>query len=131
MKITTIFIIFTLIVSSTSFAKRLSPKPVPSIVSGDYEYTVPHVYKLDLHGDSPIRGGVILVRDVKTKEPLWAFQVYETKYDLELEKDVQDVFITKMEIIEINGLGNVLTVTDELERTYEVDPDSGKVFKID
>ena len=114
-----------LLISSTSFAKRNEPMKVPVIISMDYVYTVPHWASENGTGQN---GGYIEVLDAKTGVPVWGIQVYKTEYNPNLEKDVQDVFITE---IELNILGTVLTVTDELKRKFEINLKTREVNKIE
>ena len=64
--------------------------------------------------------------DAKSGVKLWGLLVYKTEYDPDLEKDIQDVFITSLSI---NFLGTKLTVTDELGRQYEINISDKSVTK--
>lgn len=125
MKIRAIFAIVLLLISSLCLAKRSEPAKVPAIISWNYVYTVPHWASENGTGQN---GGYIEVLDAKTGVPVWGVQVYKTQYDSKLERDVQDVFITE---IELNILGTVLTVTDELKRKYEINLKTREVTKIE
>jgi ribosomal protein L24 len=125
MKTRAIFVITLLLISSLCFAKRSEPVEVPAIISWNYVYIVPHWASENGTGQN---GGYIEVLDAKTGVPVWGVQVYKTKYDSRLEKDVQDVFITE---IELDISGTVLMVTDELKRKYEINLKTREVTKIE
>lgn len=120
MKITCVSVLVILI-STACFAKRLIPEPVPSIISHGYEYKVPHNF-------SNIKGGHVQAIDLNSNEVIWTIQLYKTDYKLDLEQDIQDVFISK---IEIDPSGSILTITDELGRLYKVDIKARKVLDVD
>ncbi len=63
-------------------------------------------------------GGYIAARDAKTREERWILKVYDIEYDPVMEEDVQDVFI---ETMSRNPKGEVLDITDEKGRRYQVD----------
>lgn len=90
---------------SIVMAKRGAPKPVPPVKSGDVEYRVAHDHM-----------GTVEAWDVNTGKMLWRKEIYKVKYDKNLEKDVQDVYVTS------TGLkGTVLTVKNERGSEYELD----------
>lgn len=62
--------------------------------------------------------GYIAAVDETTGERRWVLKVYEVSYDNDLEADLQDVFITKLEL---SDDGTTLYVTNEEERRFEVD----------
>lgn len=115
MKISSILLIFTLLISFSSVAKRSEPMNVAPLIAGSEVYTAPHWAK---DNGTEQNGGYIQVSDAKTGVPAWGIQVYKTGYDSGLEADVQDVFITK---IEIDIWNTVLTVTDESGRVFAID----------
>jgi len=43
-------------------------------------------------------GGVIVATDSKTKAELWALQVYQVRFDPAEERDIQEIFITKLKM---------------------------------
>jgi hypothetical protein len=120
-----LFTVFALFIACTSLAKRSGPEDVSPLVAGDYVYTVPH---WSTENGTNQNGGYIRVLDAKTGMEDWGVQVYKTKHDHSLESDVQDVFITEMEI---NFWNTVLTVKDELGRKYEIDLKTKKVKAIE
>lgn len=61
--------------------------------------------------------GWIQVFDRATRYPLWALQVYTIDYDVELEQDVQDIFMTRAEL---GPDGVTLWIDDEAGRRHKV-----------
>jgi hypothetical protein len=100
-------------------AKRVAPKEVPSVVAGGIRYKVPHFGALH---DKSQNGGYVQAWDVKTGKLLWDRMVYRVRYDLNLEKDVQDDFISG---IRIKG-GHLIVKTERSEK-FDMDLESGKV----
>jgi hypothetical protein len=76
-------------------AKRLAPKEVPSVVVGGIRFKVPHFGALH---DKPQNGGYVQAWDVKKGKLLWDRMVYRVRYEANLEKDVQDDFISEMTV---------------------------------
>ena len=95
-------------------AKRSAPAPVPVLVSGDVVYSAPHEAM-----------GYVVATDAKTLKELWRVQVYTVKIDPELERDVQDVFITSLALKD----GSV-AVTNEKGSHFMLDPATRKVAEV-
>lgn len=123
MKIRAILIIIIFTICVNSFAKRVAPKKVEPLIHGNFVYIAPHFTNIDGANQN---GGYIKVLDAKSGVKLWGLLVYKTEYDPDLEKDIQDVFITSLSI---NFLGTKLTVTDELGRQYEINISDKSVTK--
>ena len=64
--------------------------------------------------------GMVKVSDATSKKQLEQITVYNVTYQQNLEKDVQDVYITSLTTRDENG-GVTLIVTDEKHRTHNVD----------
>jgi hypothetical protein len=60
--------------------------------------------------------------DVRTQTPLWTLKVYGVRFDPKEERDVQEVFITALEI---DTGGRQLTVTNERGEVHLVDAARG------
>jgi hypothetical protein len=75
--------------------ERLEIPDVPSIVYRGYQYKVVHWGKAR---GLPQNGGYIAVTHLPNGKELALIKIYETKYDPEMEADIQDVFITKLTI---------------------------------
>lgn len=107
-KFLNIEIILSILWISESVAKRAAPSIVMPVKIGNIEYSVPN-------GKSQSQMGCIEAIDVRTGELLWIRQVYVVKYDLELEGDVQDVYIKNIKI-----KGNSLIITNERKSEYQL-----------
>jgi hypothetical protein len=102
------------------WAKRAAPSDVPSVVSGNVRYEAPHFTTTCTPNQN---GGCVVAYDNTTNAQLWALQVYCTKYDPNLEEDVQDVFITSLVLDD----SNQLQVTNEASKHFTIDPITQKV----
>ncbi len=113
--VSVLFLLLLLILSPMSSiqAKRMVPKPVDPISYQGISYSAPGMGMM----------GSVVARDEKTDQIVWTTKVYSVVYDPDLESDVQDVFITKLEIA-----GGKLLVTNEEDRKYQVDLETGKVL---
>lgn len=86
-KILVIIFGLTFFLASSVCAKRQLPKDVNPIVYEGIKYTAP-----------TDKMGYVVASDVKTGKVLWEKKVYEVTYQMGLEQDVQDVFISGLEI---------------------------------
>jgi hypothetical protein len=91
-----------LLLPQLAVAKRGAPKDVPAVVSGGIKYIAPDVmpkYR-SIYGESKClrSGGCVEARDRQTGKLLWQVEVYQTKYDPNLEQDVQVVYINYLKI---------------------------------
>jgi hypothetical protein len=68
------------------------------------------------------------VSAAKDGVPAWGIQAYKTEYDSGLKGDVQDVFVTQ---IDINICSTVLTITDELGRVFAIDLNTKKITQLE
>lgn len=93
---------------SIAWAKRSPPEPVAPVKSGNIEYRVDHRQM-----------GCVEAWDLEHKEMLWRRQIYTVRYQPDLERDVQDVFITAIELKD-----KTLTVKNERQSAYALDLDS-------
>jgi outer membrane protein assembly factor BamB len=107
--------------ASPAYAKRGAPPDVPPIAVNGIEYSAPHWGRTS---GKQQNGGYIEARDLKTGKLLWELRIYEIKYDPELETDVQDVFITSMQLAD----GKVY-VANEAGDKFVVDLSQRKVIK--
>ena len=80
-------LVLALIPASFALAKRGAPKDVPAVKSGTIEYRAPHDHM-----------GYVQAWDTSTGKAIWRRQIYVVKYDPNLESDVQDAFITTLEL---------------------------------
>jgi hypothetical protein len=93
--------------------KRGGPAEVAPVTIDNVTYSVIHFGRAEGLDQN---GGYLLAKDKKTGEKLWTLKVYNTKVNPELERDVQDVFIT-----ELKKHGQDLDVSDEKGNRYRVD----------
>jgi len=103
--------------------KREGPDPVTPLTIGKVRYEAPH-FAGDVGGTQ--NGGYLCASDVASGERLWVLRIYETLYDATRERDVQDVFITRLTDL---GSGQ-LQVLDEEDRRYVVDLATRKARRI-
>lgn len=95
-------------------AKRLAPEPVKPVTVAGVTYFAP---------DWPI--GFIIAKDASSNRELWRKRIYTSRYDRRLERDVQDVFITSLEVRD----GNALIITNERGERYILDLSTRKVMR--
>ena len=100
--------------SSSAFAKRPAPKDVPPVIAGGIKYTAP----------PRDGGGYVEARDVGSGKLLWELRVYEIKVDQNLERDVQNIFITSLKIAD-----GKLQVANEKGDKFVVDLSKRKVIQ--
>lgn len=93
-------------ISFITHAKRLSSKSVKSITNAGLRYEA--VQWASENPKMKQNGGFIRVVNIRNNLPICTKQVYETKYDQNLEYDVQDNFITGLKIE-----SNQLTISSE------------------
>ena len=95
-------------ISSVAFGKRSAPEVVAPLRQGEVEFRVPHTQM-----------GCVEAWDIKREQLIWRRQVYVVKYNVSLERDVQDVFIQSVEL-----KSNTLVVKSERKSEYQLDLDS-------
>ncbi|MCH1441730.1 MAG: hypothetical protein L7W43_18850 [Rubripirellula sp.] len=93
---------------SNAHAKRGAAAKVPAVMDGALEYRAP-----------TSEMGCVEAWNTKSQKMVWRRQIYIVKYDVGLEKDVQDIFINSLKL-----RGNVLIVTNERKSMYQLDLDS-------
>lgn len=102
-------------------AKRSAPAEVKPVVYQGIRYTAPHWVN---ENGKRIAGGYVEATDVKTNKKRWRIKVYATQYDSQVEKDVQDVFITSLAIEK-----DTLVVVNQRNERYEINLKSRNVTK--
>lgn len=102
-------------------AKRVAPPKVDSVVIGKLRFEVIHWGK---ERGLEQNGGYIAAFDTDSGKELWVLKIYNIPYDQTLESDVQDVFIKEMSKA---FFSDTLTITDEKDRHYNVNPDTRTV----
>lgn len=106
-------------VPQTAQAKRRPPPVITPVVKGGIRYVVPHFGAL--HGKEQ-NGGYVQAWEVGSGKLLWDRMVYRVVYDGKLERDAQDVFITRISVAE-----QTLLVENELGERFEMDLGGGNV----
>ena len=109
----------TVVMGARAEAKRVAPKEVAPLVVDGIRYVVPHFGAF--RGRSQ-NGGYVDAEDAKTRKLIWSRMVYRVQYDVNREKDVQDVFITEMKV-----RGARLLVKTERSEEFEMELASGRV----
>ncbi len=95
------------------FAKRSAPADVAPIVIKGVEYSAPH--------DAM---GFVVVKGISSGKELWRVRIYEVRVNPELERDVQDVFITALV-----AKDDTLLITNERGEKYALDLKTRKVTR--
>jgi hypothetical protein len=109
-------LLFLLLCSGPAFAKRLAPAGVAPVTLGGLEYRAENT------ADCP---GCLDVIDKKTGKRVNIICVYKITYNPLLERDVQWVFIKKLEVEE-----DRIIVTNEKGDAYLVNPHTLEVKKL-
>jgi len=109
-----IFIIFIMLVSMSSMAKRAVPQQVAPV---EYEGVIYKIVPWANDNGTSQNGGFIQAIDKSTNKVLWQLQIYKTKYMSSIERDVQDVFITS---IKIDSEHKILLIQNEKGLMYKV-----------
>lgn len=107
--------------SAQKSAKREGPAAVAPARIGGVEYRAVHWGR---ERGLPQDGGYLAAVDAASGRELWLLRVYETAYDAQRERDVQDTFIVE---VKVDGTGRRLAVRDELGRVWIVDPATRQV----
>ncbi|MBN2652269.1 MAG: hypothetical protein JXR63_07795 [Spirochaetales bacterium] len=117
------FVIFILLSFNSLSAKRAVPKEVQSI-----EYQGLRYVAIECGWEVDIRqnGGIIEIWDIEKNVLIKRKIIYRIRYNPFIERDVQDIFITKLDISED---GNFLIITDEKERIYYMNLRNFKVHR--
>jgi hypothetical protein len=114
-------IVMALSFSGAVFAERAAPKRLASnqllpVIQEGIEYTAPNAF-----GGC----GQVVAKDVKAGKELWRKQIYSIKRDPNLEGDIQDVWISKLE-----KRGAKLFVQNEWGGEFELNLATREVVKI-
>lgn len=99
--------VFSIACMTLATAKRAAPVEVAPVSRDGIEYCAPR---------SAGKIGQVQARDAESKKVLWEATIYEIEYDPDLEKDVQWVFISGLNIE-----GESLIITDERNKRYALD----------
>ena len=105
---------------SDAQAKRKAPESVPSVSHDGVKYQVVH-YQVD---NGHQNGGYIKAVSGKDGKKRWEALIYLVEYDADLERDVQDCFITSLRL---DTKKSRLIITNEKQQLYYVDLKSQRV----
>lgn len=118
-------------VKETQMNDDISPEPGPSGPSASRP-PPPHVDPITIDGITYVQwygsdqdSGVLEARK-PDGTVLWNIVVYPVDYNPEVEKDGQEIFFRSMDVVE-----GKIQITNEMLRTYLVDPKSGAVTEIE
>jgi outer membrane protein assembly factor BamB len=92
-------------------AKRAAPKEVEPVIAGNIKYTAP-----------TDRMGYVVAIDISANKEIWSKKIFTIKYNRQLESDVQDIFIDKLNIKD-----NKLYIHDEGKRMYVMNLETQEV----
>lgn len=95
------------------FAKRVAPELVAPVLFKGIEYSAPR--------DAM---GFVIATGISSGKELWRVRIYEVRVDPNLERDVQDVFITSLTLRE-----DALIITNERGEKYALDLKTRKVTR--
>jgi hypothetical protein len=92
-----------------------APSRIPPIIYKDI--------KIVAENSSPDNMGIVQAFNVKTNKLIWSTKVYGVKIEPGIEEDTQWIFIKE---IKINN--DKLLVVNEKNKTFQVDPNTGRVL---
>lgn len=95
--------------------KRSEPDQVEAICRGSVRYEAPLWGKSRGLGQN---GGHVVAVDQATGDELWVVQLYDIRYDPNMEADKQDVFLTSLTL---DAAGRRLLAEDERGRQFALD----------
>jgi glucose dehydrogenase len=95
--------------------KRSGPEDVEPVIIGNNRYEALHWGKERGLGQN---GGHVVAIDQSTGAELWVAQLYEIRYDPNMEADKQDTFLTRLEADAPNSR---LVAEDERGRRFALD----------
>lgn len=104
-RITALALVFSLLLTAVAWAKRSPPEPVAPLKSGNVEYRIDHS-----------KMGTVEAWDLTHKAMLWRKQIYVVKFQPDLEKDIQDVYITTIQLKD-----KALLIANERKSEYSLD----------
>ena len=117
-----IFILFCILILSISFlyAKRTPPPEVSSIIHNGYEY-------ITNYSDGFFKGnGQIIIKSITDSKVRKIISVYSIWYNPFKEKDIQWIFIKKIELID----NNTIRIYNENDEVFDLILTKFKIKKI-
>ena len=101
----TLLLLGAMVLPAAVLAKRVAPRTVATVLHDGVEYSAPTTQM-----------GTVVATDTASGKVLWSRQIYVVWFEPELEKDMQDCFVTSLSID-----GKALMVTNEAGRQYRLD----------
>lgn len=123
-------LIFILVIFSSqyAFAKRVPPTEISDIVYGEnkicFECSANCTCTNCFEKADTSFCACIVSRNKETNAIVWRTQLYEYKYNPNVEKDVQYVFLKTMKLNY-----DIITATDEKDNTYKLNAKTGLLEK--
>ena len=125
MKVVSLIVATLVLLAPVAFAKRGAPAKVAPVTYEGIEYRAPTSTLSPDAKAFPSKMGVVEAWDKAAGKMLWEKKVYIVAPDPGLERDVQDVFITKLEI----DAGKLIVTTERNDR-YSIDLTTREVTKV-
>ena len=94
-----------LVLPAAVLAKRAAPQTAATVTHDGIEYSAPTAQM-----------GTVVATDTTSGKVLWTRQIYVVWFKPELEKDVQDCFVTSLSVND-----SALMVTNEAGQQYRLD----------
>ena len=114
--------IFCLILFSVLNAKRIPPAEVKPLKCGKYEFRAVHFPQANPEG--LLNGGYIEIREIESGRLVKGMFTYHVKISEELERDVQDVFITELKF---DSEKKRIVIRNSAKQVFYLDPDTFKI----
>ena len=114
--------ILCLILFSILNAKRIPPAEVKPLKCGKYEFRAVHFPQANPEG--LLNGGYIEIREIESGRLVKGMFTYHVKISEELERDVQDVFITELKF---DSEKKRIVIRNSAKQVFYLDPDTFKI----
>ncbi len=114
--------IFCLILFSVLNAKRIPPAEIKPLKCGKYEFRAVHFPQANPEG--LLNGGYIEIREIESGRLVKGMFTYHVKISEELERDVQDVFITELKF---DSEKKRIVIRNSAKQVFYLDPDTFKI----
>jgi len=111
-RLVVIMFVLTLGTAIFSHADRIPPAPAAPVEYNNLIYKAP----TDIPESGYNTVGFVNAYDSKTNRRIWSRQIYVVKHDIDMESDVQDVYITNLVLT-----NNQLHIHTERGYEYELD----------
>jgi len=114
--------ILCLILFSVLNAKRIPPAEIKPLKCGKYEFRAVHFPQANPEG--LLNGGYIEIREIESGRLVKGMFTYHVKISEELERDVQDVFITELKF---DSEKKRIVIRNSAKQVFYLDPDTFKI----